>query len=191
MPALLRYGEQAFWVSNAAKDLLYEVAVEVAARADPVAHQFLMADGRLVGCYGVSGLGFDLDAFAEAFGGPEAWWAFTARHFAAVEQVCGNPDCVRHMTKVFAWVGFLLSGGRCNDAAGRHPDYLTELPVTEKDLERPGRLAGRVRVAELLLADPPLGDDAVGRRVGVSQHTVAAVRRALGQAGTMPPPGAA
>jgi hypothetical protein len=131
MPSLLWCGEQAFWVSNSAKDLLYEVSVGVAERCDPAARQRLAEDGRLLGCYGVSGVGFELEAFEQAFGGAAAWQEAVIRHFDVVEELCGNPECVRHMTKLFAWAWFLLRGGQCNGAAGDHPD-LSRLP------EQPG-----------------------------------------------------
>jgi hypothetical protein len=133
MTALLWYGEQAFGISNSAKDLLYEVALAVAERADANARQRLAEDGRLVGCYEVSGVGFDLKAFEEAFGCAVAWRQAVAQHFDVVEELCANPTCVQHMTKVFAWIWLLLDGGRCNDAAGRHPDihHLSERPTAE------------------------------------------------------------
>ena len=55
MPSLLSYGDQAFWVSNSTKDLLYEAALEVARRGHPAAHQRLSEDDRLLSCYQVSG----------------------------------------------------------------------------------------------------------------------------------------
>jgi hypothetical protein len=127
MPSLLFQGDQAFWVSNATKDLLYEAALAVARHSHPAAHERLSRDGRLVGCYEVSGVGFDLAAFAEAFGSTRAWQEATARDFRVVEALCLSPDVVRLMTKVFAWAWFLLDGGRCNNARGRHPD-IHELP---------------------------------------------------------------
>jgi hypothetical protein len=130
MPSLLSYGDQAFWVSNGIKDLLYEAAIEVARRSHPAAHQRLSEDGRLLGCYLVSGIGFPLEAFAEAFDGNRAWQEATAQNLGAVEAVCCTPECVQMMTKVTAWAWFLLDGGRCNDATGRHPDIhdLSETP---------------------------------------------------------------
>jgi hypothetical protein len=129
MASLLSYGDQAFWVNNGAKDLLYQAAIAVARRAHPAAYQRLSEDGRLLGAYLVSGLGFPLEAFAEAFGGARAWEEATAMNFGAVEALCANPECVALMTKVLAWVWFLLDGGHCNDAAGRYPG-LRELPDT-------------------------------------------------------------
>jgi hypothetical protein len=139
MTSLLSYGDQAFSVSNGAKDLLYELAIEVASCGQPAAHQRLSEDGRLLGCYQVSGLGFDLKAFAQAFGGARAWQEATAQNFGAVETLCSTPECVRCMTKVLVWSWFLLNGGRCNDATGRHPD-LHELP------EVPGEWAAHMAV---------------------------------------------
>jgi len=135
MASLLWYGEQAFVVSNGTKDLLYEVAVEVAKRTDPNARQRLEEDGRLVGCYGVSGMGFELEAFAEAFGGKEAWQRATLDHFDVVEELCRNPRCVELMAKLFRWVWFLLDGGRCNSAQGKHPslEHLPEIPTKAKN----------------------------------------------------------
>jgi hypothetical protein len=136
MASLLSYGEQAFWVSNSTKDLLYDAAVEVARRSDPVAQGRLSEDSRLLGCYGVSGLGFPLEAFAEAFGGKPAWQEATVQNFGVVEALCTTPECVEVMTKLLAWAWFLLDGGRCNDAAGRHPD-LHELPVMPSEQAAP------------------------------------------------------
>jgi hypothetical protein len=127
MSALLWYRDQAFSVSNSAKDLLYEVAVEVAHRGNPATHQRLIEDGRLVGCYGVSGMGFELEVFEEAFEGKEAWQEAMARHSDAVQALYPSPPCARLMAKLFAWIWFLLDGGRCSDAAGGYPD-LEELP---------------------------------------------------------------
>jgi hypothetical protein len=73
MTLLLSYADQAFWVSNGAKDLLYELAIEVAHRGQPAAYQRLSEDDRLLGCYQVSGICVDLEAFAESFGGSRAW----------------------------------------------------------------------------------------------------------------------
>lgn len=123
MPSLLRYGEQAFWVSNAVKDLLYEAAVEVAKRSDPTIQQRLAEDAALVGCYGVSGIGFDLAAFVHAFGGKDTWRRATEEHFEAVEALCPHRRCVEVMTKLFRWIWFLLDGGRCDDIWGRHPAF--------------------------------------------------------------------
>lgn len=64
MPALLSYKHQAFWVSNGTKDLLYEIVLEVAKQAEPAAYKRLQEDSRF-GYYGVSGLGFELEAFEE------------------------------------------------------------------------------------------------------------------------------
>src|SRR5262245_52428862 len=130
MPSLLWHEEQAFWVSNGTKDLLYDVSVAVAERCHLAARQRLAEDGRLLGCYDVSGVGFDLDAFEEAFGGAAAWRSAITQNDAVVEQVCGNPPCVVLMRKVFLWAWFLLSGGQCNGAAGEHPsvDDLPDLP---------------------------------------------------------------
>src|SRR5438874_10298587 len=98
MPSLLWYGDQAFWVSNATKDLLYEAAVEVAKRGDAVTQRRLAEDGALIGCYGVSGIGFDLEAFVQAFGGKAAWRQATEKHFDAVEALCPHRQCVELMT---------------------------------------------------------------------------------------------
>jgi hypothetical protein len=138
MASLLSYGEQAFWVSNAAKDLLYEVAVEVANRSDPIARQRLEDDGRLIGCYDVSGMGFELEAFAEAFGDKEAWQRATLDNFDVVEELCGHPRCVELMAKLFRWVWFLLDEGRCNGDSGTHPS-LEHMPeeLDQGDPERP------------------------------------------------------
>jgi hypothetical protein len=114
-------------VSNSTKDLLYETALEVARDHHPEAYQRLSEDDRLVGCYQVSGVGFDLAAFAEAFGNTKAWLEATAREFGAVDALCSDAIALQHMTKVMAWCWFLLDGGRCNDARGRHPD-LNDLP---------------------------------------------------------------
>ncbi|HZU35561.1 MAG TPA: hypothetical protein VFA18_06630, partial [Gemmataceae bacterium] len=103
MPSLLCLGDQAFWVSNGVKDLLYEVTVEVARRESPVAHRRLTEDGRLIGCYGVSGMGFDLEAFIDAFGGRDAWRAAAATHWDAIEGLCETPQSLAIMTKVFVW----------------------------------------------------------------------------------------
>ena len=132
MASLLSCDDQAFSVSNGMKDLLYEVAIAVARRNDPAAQQRLSEDGRLLGCYGVSGLGFPLEAFAEAFGGRRAWQEATTSDFDAVIALCPTPGCVTSMTKLLAWAWFLLDGGRCNDAAGGHPD-LHELPEMPSD----------------------------------------------------------
>jgi hypothetical protein len=129
MPSLLYYGDQAFWVSNSTKDLLYEAAIEVARRGHAAARQRLSEDGRLLGCYLVSGVGFPLEAFAEAFGGNRAWQEATAQNFGAIEALCSTPECVQLMTKVLAWAWFLLDGGCCNDATGTPPD-LHNLPET-------------------------------------------------------------
>src|SRR6266581_7097995 len=61
MPSLLWYGDEAFWVSNAVKDLLYEAAAELANRDNPAAQQLLAEAGGLIGCYEVSGVGFGLE----------------------------------------------------------------------------------------------------------------------------------
>src|SRR5262245_3027414 len=123
MPSQLRYGEQAFWVSNATKDLLYEAAVEVAKRGDAETQRRLADDAALVGCYNVSGVGFDLEAFVRAFGGYYAWRRRTEAHFDAVEALCPHHECVELMTKLFRWIWFVLDGGRCNTATGEHPDF--------------------------------------------------------------------
>jgi hypothetical protein len=136
MSALLWYAHQVFSVSNSVKDLLYEVAVEVAKRDDPAAHQRLAEDGRLIGCYGVSGMGFDLEAFVEAFGSKQAWQASTARHAEAARALYPTPACARLMAKLFSWIWFLLEGGQCSDAPGDYPDLET-MP------EFPGPLPGK------------------------------------------------
>ncbi|HLJ95056.1 MAG TPA: hypothetical protein VKU02_17910 [Gemmataceae bacterium] len=133
MTALLSYGEQAFWVSNATKDLLYELCVAVAKCENSAAHQRLMEDVRLAGCYGVSGLGFELEAFAEAFGGKHAWQEAIAKHSDVVQAfTSATPAGAVFIRKLFAWIWFLLSGGTCNDAAGEHSafDNLPEVPGT-------------------------------------------------------------
>jgi len=133
MPSQLWCGEQAFWVSNSTKDLLYEAAVEVAKHGDPESRRRLADDVALVGCYNVSGVGFDLKAFAQAFGGKDAWRRATESHFDAVESLCPNTRCVELMTKLFSWIWFVLDGGRCNTAVGEHPDFddMPELPDRE------------------------------------------------------------
>jgi hypothetical protein len=132
MPSLLSYRDQAFWVSNGTKDLLYEVAVAVAQRESPVVYQRLTEDGRLLGCFGVSGLGFPLEAFAEAFGGPQAWREAMTRHAGVVAALCPTPACTRLLAKLFAWIWFLLSGGRCQEAADEYPvfDSMPDIPGT-------------------------------------------------------------
>jgi hypothetical protein len=141
MPARLWHGNQAFCVSNATKDLLYEMSAAVAERCHPAAHERLADDVRLAGCYGVSGVGFDLAAFAEAFGEAAAWREAVTRNFDVVEQLCGNPECVLLMRKVFLWSWFLLDGGACNGAAGSHPE-VNELPELPRPANMPG-CAGR------------------------------------------------
>lgn len=123
MPSLLWYGDQAFWVSNATKDLLYEAAVEVAKRGDAAIQRRLAEDGALIGCYGVSGIGFDLESFGQAFGGKDTWRRATEKHFDSVEALCSHRQCVELMSKLFRWIWFLLDGGRCNDDAGEHPAF--------------------------------------------------------------------
>jgi hypothetical protein len=123
MPSKLWYGEQAFWVSNATKDLLYEAAVEVAKHGDAETRRRLADDAPLVGCYNVSGVGFDLEAFVQAFGGKDAWRRATEEHFDAVEALCANDRCVELMRKLFRWVWFVLDGGPCSTATGEHPDF--------------------------------------------------------------------
>lgn len=144
MPALLRYADQAFWISNAAKDLLYEVSVDVAKRESPIVYQRMVEDGRLIGCYGVSGIGFDLDAFAEAFGDKEKWQEAITDHWDAVEALCPTPRCLQVVTKLFAWIWFLLDGGHCNNAAKAYPN-LEQLGETPSDL--PPRL-GQVSLGD-------------------------------------------
>src|SRR5690349_14569460 len=133
MPSLLTYANQAFWVSNATKDLLYEASVEVAKRESPIAYQRIVDDGRLSGCYGVSGIGFELEAFAQAFGGKEKWQEAIATHWDAVEALCPTADCLRLMTKLYAWIWFLLDGGPCKIAAGSYAK-LEELAETPGEL---------------------------------------------------------
>jgi hypothetical protein len=128
MPSLLFCRDQAFWVSNSTKDLLYEAAVAV---ASPDVARRLAEDGRLVGCYEVSGVGFELKAFAEAFGGVDAWKRMTEERFDAVEALCPHARCVALMRKVLAWAWFLLDGGRCNGVSGKRPT-VEDLP------DRPG-----------------------------------------------------
>ena len=127
MPSQLWYREQAFWVSNDTKDLFYEAAVEVAKYGDPETQRRLADDPALAGFYGVSGMGFDLEEYARAFGGKDAWRRATEQHFDAVEALCPNPACVELMTKVFCWIWFVLDGGRCNTSTGEHPD-LDDMP---------------------------------------------------------------
>jgi hypothetical protein len=133
MPSKLWYGEQAFWVSNGTKDLLYEAAVEVAKRGDVETQRRLADDPALIGCYNVSGMGFDLEAFARAFGGKDAWRRATEDHFDAVETLCPHRQSVELMTKLFRWIWFVLDGGGCNTSAGEHPalDDMPELPERE------------------------------------------------------------
>jgi hypothetical protein len=133
MSALLWYRDQAFSVSNSVKDLLYEIAVAVANRDSSMAHERLTQDGRLIGCYGVSGMGFPLEAFEEAFGGMRTWQEAMTRHAVVVLALCTSPECRRIIQKVLVWIWFLLGGGRFDVAAGRYPDLeaLPETPGTE------------------------------------------------------------
>ena len=122
MPSLLSYGDQAFWVSNGTKDLLYEAVLEMARRSDLEAHKGLQEEGRLVGCYGVSGMGFELEAFEECLAGKAHFKDVVAQHFQVIHEMCGGHEvCVHTMTKVFNWIWFLLDGGQCNDSSGKHP----------------------------------------------------------------------
>ena len=122
MPALLSCGKEAFWVSNGTKDLLYEVVLEVAKLDNPVAHQRLSEDVRF-GFYGVSGFGFELEAFADCFGGRESLRSSVGRHVGVIDEMCARDEtCVQLMKKLFNWVWFLLDGGRCNSSSGEHPD---------------------------------------------------------------------
>jgi hypothetical protein len=133
MPSLLSCANQAFWVTNATKDLLYDASIEVAKRESPVAYQRLVEDGRLIGCYGVSGIGFELEAFAQAFGGKDKWREAFSHHWDAVEALCPTPGCLRLVRKLFAWIWFLLDGGACSIAADSYPN-LEQLGETPGEL---------------------------------------------------------
>ncbi len=108
MTAVLWYGAGGFDVSNSTKDLIYEISLAVAERTDAALRQRLADDGRLAGCYGVGGMGFDLAAFVEAFGSVAKWRQAITQNFNVVEEVCADPVCVEHMTKVFASIWRLL-----------------------------------------------------------------------------------
>jgi hypothetical protein len=129
MSSYLIYGDQAFGVSNSAKDLPYEMVVEIAKRSDSAALQRLKEEGRLVGCYGVSGVGFDLQAFSDCFGGKTKLRQAVTAHFEVVRELCADERCTAYMTKLFEWSWFLLDGGRCKDASGIWPE-LANLPST-------------------------------------------------------------
>src|SRR5262249_27044269 len=88
MSSLLWYGDQGCWVSNGTKWLLYEIVLEMARRADPEAHKKLQDEERLVGCYGVSGMGFELEAFEECLAGKDHFRNVVAEHFDVVRELC-------------------------------------------------------------------------------------------------------
>jgi len=159
MPSLLRYANQAFWVSNASKDLLYEASIEVAKRESPVAYQRIVEDGRLIGCYGVSGIGFELEAFAQAFGGKDKWREAFSHHWDSVETLCPTPECLRLVRKLFGWIWFLLDGGACSIAAEAYPNL-------EQLGETPGELPPSL--GQVSLGDPAAKQSAGDRAIRAS-----------------------
>jgi hypothetical protein len=123
MPSTLSCGEQRFWVSNGTKDLLYEVVLEMAKRGNPAAHKRLQEDVAFGFC-GVSGMGFELEAFAECFGGRECFKKTVTRHFGVIDEMCAPHEAsVRLMKNLFNWIWFLLDGGQCNGPSGEPLDF--------------------------------------------------------------------
>jgi hypothetical protein len=111
MTSSLSCGDGRLCVSNSAKDFLYEIVLEMARRDNPEAYHQLRQDGRFIGCHGVSGMGFALEAFAECFGDLESFKRTVTAQWHVIAEMSDGQQCVRYMEGLLERSVGLLDAG--------------------------------------------------------------------------------
>ena len=99
------------WVSNAAKDWFCEVVVTGAKLKEKDISIVFEEDPAIAGCYGISGLGIDMESFFKYFGGKEEF----LNHLKFCEQrasdLCEPEQPSKKLEHLFCWAQYILQGG--------------------------------------------------------------------------------
>lgn len=124
---LIYRGNLSLWVGNGIKDLFCDVVAEVAKSHGKDISSVFAEEPKIAGCYGVSGLGIDLEGFFPYFGGKDGFVSHLEVCRREIRHVCPDPEVAGRMTHVLSWAIHLLEGYHIPEDA----DFLGSNPKTQ------------------------------------------------------------
>jgi len=112
MGAPLRYKNNSdLWISNGAVDYFCDLVVEISAlQGNDISYVFTDEPG-IAGCYGISGMGINLECFFDYFNGKNGFISHLKICLKKLPEVCKTAEASKNMYHLFSWVIFLLDGG--------------------------------------------------------------------------------
>jgi hypothetical protein len=116
MGASIYYKENmTLWVSNAAKDWFCEIVVAGAELRKIDISIVFEEEPAIAGCYGISGLGIDMECFFRYFGGKDLF----LNHLKFCEKraidLCSPEQSSKNLVQLLSWAQYILQGGLISD----------------------------------------------------------------------------
>ena len=103
------------WVSNAAKDWFCEIVVSGALLNGKDISSVFEEEPTIAGCYGVSGLGIDMEGFFKYFGGKEGFVRHLEFCKQSADQLCKQNQSIDVLVNLLGWALHILAGGQISE----------------------------------------------------------------------------
>ncbi len=104
------------WVSNGAKDWFCEIIVTGAKLKNIDISQVFAEEPAIAGCYGIGGLGIDMESFFKFFGGKEAFVEHLEFCKASYKELCIQGQSQESFHHLLSWAQHVLQGGRIRES---------------------------------------------------------------------------
>lgn len=112
MGAPIYYKENmTLWVSNAAKDWFCEAVVTGANMRNKDISSVFREEPAIAGCYGISGLGIDMESFFKYFGGKEEFLRHLEFCESKATELCEPEQSPKNLSNLLCWAQHILKGG--------------------------------------------------------------------------------
>jgi hypothetical protein len=113
MPASLFYKKNHdLWVSNSSKDWFCEIMAKSSLKKGKDISLIFEEEPAVAGCYGISGLGIDMECFFKNFGGYQEFLDHLEYCKNNVSNLCEEGQSENSLFNLLAWAQHILTGGR-------------------------------------------------------------------------------
>ena len=111
MAPLIYKNNSDLWVSNSVVDYYCDLVVEISKlQGNDISFVYTEEPG-IAGCYGISGMGINLECFFNYFGGKGGFITHLKTCRNKLSEVCETEEVSKNMYHIFSWSIYLLNNG--------------------------------------------------------------------------------